>query len=149
MHWVIFIEKPLKMFFIEKSFLLKSWGSYGQEQPLYMVYKGGLKNLVKMHGKPSVLKSTFNKIKIYILIKMGLQYMCFCVNFAKFLGAPLLKKTSRRLLLCGHYFKKICFFWRFVSIQLVVLNTQQFSSNWLASHYICLNYQSVWELWIE
>ena len=60
----------------------------------------------KNHGKMSVLKSPFNKVKALQFIEKGLQHMRFPVRFAKFLKTFLLKKTSRGLLPCGRIFRE-------------------------------------------
>ena len=58
----------------------------------------------KFHRKTSVVKSPFNKAKVYNFIKKGLQNMCFPVSFAKFFKITFLKNRSRRLVLCVPYF---------------------------------------------
>ena len=51
-----------------------------------------------------MVKSPFNKAKVYNFIKKGLQNMCFPVSFAKFFKITFLKNRSRRLVLSVPYF---------------------------------------------
>ena len=52
------------------SSLLADFGRYGQKQPLQIFRKiGVLKNFANVHRKTSVLKSPFNKVKAYTLLK--------------------------------------------------------------------------------
>ena len=62
------------------------------------VKKGVLRNFAKFTGKHLCQSFFFNKV-LATLLKKRLWHRCFPVNFAKFLRAPFLQNTSRRLLL--------------------------------------------------
>ena len=65
----------------------------------------------------TVLKSSFNKNKAYNSTDSSTSaFLWISQNFWK-----------RRLFLCGLYLKKIFFFWKFISRQLLVLKTQKCS----------------------
>ena len=63
---------------------------------------GVLKNFAKFTEKHLCQSLFLNKVaglKFATLLKKRLWHRCFLVNFAKFLIAPFLQNTSRRLLL--------------------------------------------------
>ena len=66
------------------------------------VEKGVLRNFAKFTGKHLCQRLFFNKVaglRPATLLKKKLWHWCFSVNFAKFVRAPFLQNTSRRLVL--------------------------------------------------
>ena len=64
--------------------------------------KGVLRNFVKFTREHLYQNLLFNKVaglRPATLLKKKLWHRCFPINFAKFLRTPLLRNTSRRLLL--------------------------------------------------
>ena len=77
------------------------------------VSKGVLRNFAKFTGKHLFQSLYFNKVaglRRVTLLKLTLWCTWFPVNFAKFLGAPFSKNTSRRLLLYCVKLGTLCLF---------------------------------------
>ena len=74
-----------------------------QKQPTKWFFKKGLiRNFAEFTSKHVPESLFFDKAKLCrsaASFKTRLQRRCFLVNFAKFVGAPLLQSTARRLLL--------------------------------------------------
>ena len=80
--------------------------------------------LQEEQGTHTVLwRSMWDLLQLIVLLCVVGPAICYW-EIAKFLIISFLKNTSRRLLLCGPYFKEIFLCWRFVSRQLQVLKTQ-------------------------
>ena len=73
-----------------------------QKEPPEVFYKKSCsKKFRSIHRKTPVLEVLFScRPRLGTLLKKRLQHRCFPVNFARFLGTPILKNVSERLLLC-------------------------------------------------
>ena len=67
------------------------------------IKKSVLRNFTKFAGKHLYQSLFFNKVaglRPATLLRKSLLYICFPVNFVKFLTTPFVQNTSGRLLLC-------------------------------------------------
>ena len=96
---------------------------------MFFVRAGTITNFAKFTGK-------FTGLRSVTLLKTRISQVCFPVNFAKFLKAPL-KNTSERLLLT------LCFI-RFFSTA-ILLSSQQFTDvkHHLSINKYCLDFEAV------
>ena len=76
------------------------------------VKEGVNRNFAKFTGKHCARDSFLVKLQARpaTLLEKALWHRCFPVNFAKFLSAPFLQKTSERLLLSYVLFLILIFF---------------------------------------
>ena len=75
----------------------QNWATCRSSHRRCSVRKGVLRNFTKFAGKHLCQSLFCNKVACLrpaFLLKKGLWYRCFPVNFAKFLRTPFLQKTS-------------------------------------------------------
>ena len=98
------VDKTRLFEFLTKFFILVKVGcfAFGSSNQRCSLEKAVLKNFAIFTGKQLVFESLFNKVaglQVTKCIKKTLQYRCFRINIAKFLGTRTLKNICEWLLL--------------------------------------------------